>query len=178
MNAYILNWIVDIGDKVKKGETLGNLFVPELVADHETKQAMVVLDRERIALAKEVVEVAKASVQAAEAMLEEARADLAGMRAEAERWDSELKRLENELKRGVVNPQDVLQTRNRWKATVAGRDAAAATVLKASAELLSRRAALQGRDRRRGCRSRIESGGERGEEASGLGGLPRTARPV
>ncbi len=142
MNAYILKWIVDIGDRVKKGETLANLFVPELVADHETKQAMVVLDRERIALAKEVVEVAKASVQAAEAMLEEARADLAGFQAEAERWDSELKRLENELKRGVVNPQDVLQTRNRWKSTVAGRDAAGATVLKASAELLSRRAAL------------------------------------
>ena len=117
MNAYILNWIVDIGDKVKKGDVLANLFVPELVEDHGTKKAMVVLDRERIALAKEVVEVAKADVEAAEARLEEARADLAGYRAEAERWDSETKRLDNELKRGVVNPQDVLQTTNRWKAS-------------------------------------------------------------
>ena len=53
MNAYILKWIVDIGDKVKKGDVLATLFVPELVADHETKKATVVLDRERIALAKE-----------------------------------------------------------------------------------------------------------------------------
>ena len=67
MNAYIQKWIVDIGDKVKKGDTLANLFVPELVADHGTKRATVVLDRERIALAKEVVEVAKAAVKAAEA---------------------------------------------------------------------------------------------------------------
>ena len=142
MNAYILNWIVDIGDKVKKGDALANLFVPELVEDHGTKKATVVLDQERIALAKAVVEVAKADVEAAEARLEEARAELAGYRAEAERWDSETKRLDNELKRGVVNPQDVLQTTNRWKACVAMRDTAAATVLKADAELLSRRAAL------------------------------------
>ena len=58
------------------------------------------------------------------------------------RWDSETKRLATELKRGVVNPQDVLQTTNRWKACVALRDTAAATVLKAEAELLARRAAL------------------------------------
>ena len=142
MNAYILNWIVDIGDKVKKGDVLANLFVPELVEDHGTKKATVVLDQERIALAKAVVEVATADVEAAVARLEEARAELAGYRAEAERWDSETKRLDKELKRGVVNPQDVLQTTNRWKACVALRDAAAATVLKADAELLSRRAAL------------------------------------
>jgi multidrug efflux pump subunit AcrA (membrane-fusion protein) len=142
MNAYIKNWIVDIGDKVKKGQPLANLFVPELVEDHGTKKAMVVLAQERIALAKEVVEVAKADVEAAQARLEEAQADLASYRAETERWDSEVKRLENELKRGVVNPQDVLQTTNRWKATIAMQDTAKASVLKANAELLSRRAAL------------------------------------
>jgi multidrug efflux pump subunit AcrA (membrane-fusion protein) len=142
MNAYIKNWIVDIGDKVKKGDVLANLFVPELVEDHQTKKATVVLDRERVALAKAVVEVAKADVEAAEARLEEARAEFASFKAEAERWSSEVKRLEEELKRGVVNPQDVLQTTNRWKATVASRDAADAKVKKAEAELLSRRAAL------------------------------------
>jgi HlyD family secretion protein len=142
MNAYILKWIVDIGDRVKKGDVLANLFVPELVEDHSTKKATVILDRERIALANAMVEVATAEVEAAVARLDEARAELAGTRAEAERWESETKRLDNELKRGVVNPQDVLQTTNRWKASVAMRDAAAASVLKANAELLSRRAAL------------------------------------
>ena len=142
MNAYIKKWIVDIGDKVKKGDVLATLFVPELVEDHVTKKATVALDQERIALAKVVVEVAQADVEAAVARVEEARAEFDGARFEAERWDSETKRLENELKRGVVNPQDVLQTTNRWKASVALRDTAAATVLKADAELLSRRAAL------------------------------------
>ena len=142
MNAYILKWIVDIGDKVKKGDVLANLFVPELVEDLGTKKATVVLDRERIELAKAIVKVATADVEAAEACLEEARAELAGYRAEAERWESETKRLDKELSRGVVNPQDVLQTTNRWKASLAFREAAAASVLKADAELLSQRAAL------------------------------------
>ena len=142
MNAYIQKWIVDIGDKVKKGDVLAQLFVPELVEDHETKRATVVLDRERIALAKEVVAVAQADVAAAVARLDEAKAELASFRAEAERWDSEVKRLKGEVDRGVVTPQDLLQSTNRWKASVASRDAAAATVLKADAALLSRRAAL------------------------------------
>jgi multidrug efflux pump subunit AcrA (membrane-fusion protein) len=142
MNAYILNWIVDIGDKVKKGDVLANLFVPELVVDHGTKEATVVLARERIALAKEVVEVATADVKAAVAWLEEARADLAGTTSEAERWDSEAKRLKGEVDRGVVTPQDLLQATNRWKASVAMRNTSAAGVLKAEADLLSRRAML------------------------------------
>jgi HlyD family secretion protein len=142
MNAYILKWNVDIGDRVKKGEALANLFVPELVEDHSTKKATVVLDQERIVLAKAVVEVATADVDAADARLGECNAELAGAQAETDRWDNETKRLDTELKRGVVNPQDVLQTTNRWKASVAMRDAAAATVLQAQAELLSRRAAL------------------------------------
>ena len=152
---------------------------PELVAEHGAKKATVVLDRERIALAKKVVEVAKADVEAALARLEEARAELAGYRAEAERWDSETKRLDNELKRGVVNPQDVLQTTNRWKACVALRDTAAATVRKAEAELLSRRAALsKAKVDVRVAEADLTVAAERGEAAPGLGGLPRTARAL
>ncbi len=142
MNAYIEKWIVDIGDRVKKGDKLATLFVPELVADHRVKKAKVVLDTERIALANQEVAVAQADVLTAEAQLDEARAELASNKAEAQRWDLEVKRLEQELKRGVVNPQDVLQTTNRWKASLAERDSASAGVRKAQASLLARRAAL------------------------------------
>ena len=94
LTAYIEKWIVDIGDKVKKGDVLATLFVPELVEELETKKATVELDQERIALAKKVVEVAKADVKAAEARLEEAKAILDKYQAEVDRWDSEVKRLE------------------------------------------------------------------------------------
>jgi multidrug efflux pump subunit AcrA (membrane-fusion protein) len=42
----------------------------------------------------------------------------------------------------VINPQDLLQAQNRFKASLASRDAASATVRQAEAELLARQAAL------------------------------------
>jgi HlyD family secretion protein len=141
-SAYIEKWIVDIGDKVKKGDVLATLFVPELVEDHETKQASVVLDQERIALAKEVVNVATADVQAAEARLKEAHAILDKYQAEVDRWDSEVKRLDHEVKEGVVDGQVLVESTHQLKSSIAARDKVKATIRRADAELLSRRAAL------------------------------------
>jgi multidrug efflux pump subunit AcrA (membrane-fusion protein) len=140
--AFIKEWKVDIGDKVKKGQVLATLFVPELVEDHLTKGATVVLDRERIALAEEVVRVARADVEAAEARLKEAVSILDKYEAEVERWDAEVKRLQREVDRGVVDPQILHESNHQLKSSVAARDFARATIKKADAELLSKRAAL------------------------------------
>jgi multidrug efflux pump subunit AcrA (membrane-fusion protein) len=140
--GYIQEWKVDIGDKVKKDQVLATLFIPELVEEHGTKGATVVLDKERIDLAKQVVEVATADVKAAKARVEEAQAEVARYKAEVERWDSEVKRLQREVNRGVVDPQVLLESQNQLKSSTASWDAAKATVMKTQAELLSREAAL------------------------------------
>jgi multidrug efflux pump subunit AcrA (membrane-fusion protein) len=142
LTGYIEEWKVDIGDKVKKGETLATLFVPELVEDFGTKKATVKLDEERVDLALEEVEVAKADVAAAKARLKEAQAILAKYQAEVDRWDSEVKRLKHEVDRGIVDPQILLESENQLKASAAARDAAQATIMKAEADLLSKEAAL------------------------------------
>jgi multidrug efflux pump subunit AcrA (membrane-fusion protein) len=142
LTAYIDKWIVDIGDKVKKGDVLATLFVPELVEDFGTKKATVKLDEERVELAKKLVEVADADVKAAKARLDEAKAILAKYQSEVDRWDTEVKRLDHEVKRGVVDPQILLESTNQWKSAAAARDAAKATIAKAEAELLSREATL------------------------------------
>ena len=139
LTGYIEKWNVDIGDKVKKGETLATLFVPELVEDFGTKKATVELDKQRIELARKVVKVAEADVKAAKASLAEAKAILDKFEAEVERWDSEVKRLQNEVERGVVDPQVLLESTNQLKSSTAAREAAKATIAKAEAELLSRR---------------------------------------
>ena len=77
LTGYIDKWIVDIGDKVKKGEVLAKLFVPELVEDFRTKKATVKLDEERVLLARKLVDVSEADVKAPEAQLIEAKAILA-----------------------------------------------------------------------------------------------------
>ena len=41
LTAYIEKWMVDIGDRVKKGDVLATLFVPEVVEDFGTKNATV-----------------------------------------------------------------------------------------------------------------------------------------
>jgi len=140
--GYIEEWKVDIGDKVKKGDLLCRLFVPELVEDFGTKKATVKLDEERVELARKVVEVAAANLKAAKAQLDEAKAILAKYQSEVDRWDTEVKRLEQEVKRGVVDPQILLESTNQWRSAIAARDAAKATIEKAEADVLSRDASL------------------------------------
>ncbi len=164
--AYIEKWIVDIGDKVKKGDVLATLFVPELVEDYGTKKATVELDQERIALAQKVVEVAEADVKAAEARLKEAKAILDKYQAEVERWDSEVKRLDSEVKKGVVDPADPLgvdqsaQVEHRGAGQGEGdhQEGGGRAALPAGG-------AGQGQGRRPGRRGRPEGGRERGEAA-------------
>ena len=142
LTGYIEKWNVDIGDKVKKGEVLATLFVPELVEDFATKNATVKLDEQRVLLARKLVEVADADVKAAKARLDEAKAILDKYKAEVDRWNSEVKRLEHEVRRGVVDPQILLESTNQWKSATASQAAAEATIEKAKAEVLSREATL------------------------------------
>ncbi len=142
MTAYIEKWIVDIGDKVTKGQTLATLFVPELVEDFGTKKATVGLDQERIRLAGKMVDVASADVKAADAEVAEAKSILGKYQAEVDRWDVQVKRLTLEVERQVVSPQILLESTNQRNSNVAARDAAKASIAKAEADLLSRKAAL------------------------------------
>ena len=105
MTAYIEKWIVDIGDKVKKGDVLATLFVPELVEDYGTKKATVAARQGADQTGPELVEVAEANVEAAEARLSEAKAILGKYQAEVDRWDTEVKRLTLEVKSGWSTPR-------------------------------------------------------------------------
>ena len=50
LTAFIEKWNVDIGDKVKKGDVLADLFVPELRELLGTKKATVGYDAEDVRL--------------------------------------------------------------------------------------------------------------------------------
>jgi multidrug efflux pump subunit AcrA (membrane-fusion protein) len=142
LTAYIDKWIVDIGDKVKKGDVLARLFVPELVEDFGTKKATVKLDQEKVALAGKMVEVAEANVKAAEANLDETRSILGKYQAEVDRWETEVGRLSDQVNRGVVDPQILLESTKQRNSSIASRDAAKSTIKKAEADLLSNQAML------------------------------------
>ncbi len=143
LTAYIQEWKVDIGDKVKKDDVLATLFIPELVEDHGTKKADVTLALVQIDLAEKLVKVAHADLESARAHLEEAEAILEKYQADVARWDSEVERLKHEVERGVVDPQILLESTNQLRATKAARDSAKATIMKAKADVLSRAATLE-----------------------------------
>ena len=140
--GYIEKWYVDIGDRVHKDQVLADLFVPEIVEEWKKKGATVEYDRRVVQLAEKAVLVAEADVRVATAKLKAAKATWAQFRDEAERWQSEAKRLEAEVDRGVVDPQVLLETQNRLRGCIASREAAAADVVKAEADLQSKKAAL------------------------------------
>jgi multidrug efflux pump subunit AcrA (membrane-fusion protein) len=142
VTALIEKWNVDIGDKVKKGDILADLFVPELRENWQTKKATVKYDKARVDLALKVVKVAEADVKAAEAHVVVAKRLLAAYKSEVNRWDSEVKRLDREVKHKVVAPQILLESQNQLKSDTAKWDAQKATVEKAEADLLSKRATL------------------------------------
>ncbi len=142
MTAFIEKWNVDIGDKVRKGDVLADLFVPELQEDFSTKKAMVEYDAEEVRVAEEQVEVASAEVTAARARLQEARSILGKYEAEVTRWDIQVKRIEREVERQVIAPQILLESRNELNADIAARNAQTATIKKADAELVAAEARL------------------------------------
>lgn len=137
VSGYIKRWNVDIGDKVKKGDVLCTLFVPELEEDCETKHRTVKLDEERVRLAEQIVEVADARVKAAKAALEEAKAIVDKFKSDTWRWALQVERLDREVQRSVVDPQILLEAQNQHKMSKASWTAAEAAVLKADADLLA-----------------------------------------
>ena len=142
LTAYIEKWKVDIGDRVKKGDLLATLFVPEIVEDFGTKNATVKLDEERIELPASLSRWPTLMSKSAEARLVGARAILGKFQAEVDRWDSEVKRIEREVARTAIAPQILLESTDQWKSSIAARDAAKATITMAEADLLSKQASL------------------------------------
>ncbi len=143
VTAFIQKWNVDIGDRVQKGDVLADLFVPELREQWETKKATVKLDKEKVALALKMVKVAEADVKAAEWHVAETQRVLDAYKAAVDRWEVEDERLAREVKKTVVDPQVLLETKHQHRAAVARWNAQKATIAKADAELLAKRAALE-----------------------------------
>jgi HlyD family secretion protein len=143
MSAFIEKWYVDIGDSVKQGQVLADLFVPEITEDYQTKGATVELDKKQIELAQKMVKIAQADVKSAEAHLDSAKALLERYEAQVDRWDSEVARLSKETKEGVVDRQILDESKNQLRASTAARTSAKADIAKAEADLESAQATEQ-----------------------------------
>jgi multidrug efflux pump subunit AcrA (membrane-fusion protein) len=124
---------IDIGSRVKAGQALLELSVPELVEESNQKAALVRQTAAEVEQAKKAQAAAEAGVSAAEALVAEARAGVGRAEALYARWQSEVARIGDLVRGGVIDAQTRDETQNQFKAAQAGRDEAHAKVRSAEA---------------------------------------------
>jgi HlyD family secretion protein len=133
--GFVRKYHFDIGDHVRQGQILAELWVPEVVEDLHQKEATVGEDEAVIVQAKELLRVADAKISQAGANVRWSEATR--IKAEATRtwWKSEQKRVTRLLGRGASPPEEMEQADERY-------ETAEAAVTETIAAVASSRAAL------------------------------------
>lgn len=140
--GYVNNVSVDIGYEIKKGQTLAELWVPELKAEFQQKRAAVGLAEAKKAQAESAVKLAQAAVVSAEAKLTEARAGIKRVEADVARWQSETSRAVQLVSDRAVTGSVLDEMKSRLRSAEASRDEVRAEVQSAEAALVESRASL------------------------------------
>jgi HlyD family secretion protein len=131
--GYVGEVRVDIGDKVKKGQPLVRLHIPELENEVAQKQARVGQAEAEVKLADATAAAASAAAETAAAQIAEHRAGVAGAEAEASRWNAELNRIKQLATSGSVTQKLVDETSSQIASARAAADRSTAAVASAKA---------------------------------------------
>lgn len=131
----------DIGSRVKGGQVLARIAVPELDREYEQKQALVKLAEFEVVQAEKALAAAAGGVTVASAAVTEAEAGVDRTQALVERWQKEVARITKQVSGGVDTSQALDETQFQLKAAEASRKeavgkvaSAKATVAKAAAD--------------------------------------------
>lgn len=138
--GYVEKVHVEIGQKVKRGNPLADLRVPELQKEYDHKCGLVDQAEIDITLAKELLAVADANVKTSEFLLQETKFSLNRADAVLARWRSEAARVKKLADDKVVSAQDSDEANNQFLAASAARDEVEAKQRTASASLTESRA--------------------------------------
>jgi multidrug efflux pump subunit AcrA (membrane-fusion protein) len=138
--GFVAVWNADIGQRVKEGETLAELSVPEEREELKRRDSAVELARAEVTAAETALDAAKADEARAGALVTQSKAAKARADANVIRWVAEFKRTEHAHGRGAASQsdydiaQDQLRTAEAaQQETAAGIDAATAAQASATA---------------------------------------------
>jgi len=132
--GYVQKYRYNIGDRVKEGDVLIDMWIPDLVQAHEQKAAAVHRAEVQIEVAQSSLRAAEARLLTAEARIVSARAGVKRAQASYTRWESEYKRLEVLVAQHVLDVQVRDETYRQFEEAVATRDQADAMVLETTSE--------------------------------------------
>jgi HlyD family secretion protein len=136
ITGYVDKWTVDIGDRVRKGQLLAKLAVPELEQEYQQKKAQLAQAEVGVEQARRSVQVLEAAIKGAKSQIEETEAGLKHAAAELERWTGELKRITALHDSKVIDKALVDETRKSQATAEARVRQAEAKIKVAEAEQL------------------------------------------
>jgi HlyD family secretion protein len=128
ISGYVQSYRHNIGDRVKAGEVLLEMWIPDLVEQHSRRKAEVKQAEVQIRVTQSALRAAEARVETAKARLVSADAGVKRAQASYTRWESEYKRLETLVNRQVLDVQVRDETYRQFEEAVAVRDQANAAV--------------------------------------------------
>jgi RND family efflux transporter MFP subunit len=141
--GYVQKVNVDIGSEIKKGQVLAELWVPEVEADLQEKQAAVVQAVARKAQAEAAVKVAQAAVTSAEATVTEVQAGVKRADSDLTRWRQQYRRVEQLFNERAQTGSLLDETYNTLRSAEAACDEVRAKVKSAEAALNEARSGLE-----------------------------------
>ena len=176
--GYVEAVAVDIGDEVKKGQTLAELHVPEIEADLKHKRALIEQAQAEKKQAEATVEVSHAGVASAEAKVAEIRAGVIRTDSDVARWRSEFTRVEQLFRERAQTGTLLDETRNKLKTAEAAQEEVKAQIDSAEAARAEAKALLDkaGADVEAAA-SRIEVARFEAERAEAMAGYARVLAP-
>jgi RND family efflux transporter MFP subunit len=128
ISGYVHKYNKNIGDRVKKGDILLEMWIPDLVEQLAQKTAAVKRARVQIQVTESALRAAEARVETAKARVISAEAGVKRAQASYTRWESEYKRLEQLVAQRVLDVQVRDETYRQFEEAVATRESAVAMV--------------------------------------------------
>ena len=144
--GYVEKYNYNIGDRVKAGDVLLDMWIPDLVEQLGQKSAAVKRAEVQIRVTESALRAAEAKVETAKARIVSAEAGVKRAQASYTRWESEYKRLVTLVKQQVLDVQVRDETYRQFEEAVAARDQANAMVSETNSALDQ---AIADRDRAR-----------------------------
>jgi multidrug efflux pump subunit AcrA (membrane-fusion protein) len=128
ISGYVQKYRYNIGDRVKAGDVLIEMWIPDLVEQLAQKTAAVKRAAVQIQVAESALRAAEAKLETAKARVLSAEAGVKRAQAGSTRWESEYRRLEELVNRRVLDVQVRDETYRQFEEATAARDQATAAV--------------------------------------------------
>ncbi|HKM55491.1 MAG TPA: efflux RND transporter periplasmic adaptor subunit [Isosphaeraceae bacterium] len=142
VSGYLKELTVDRGDRVKKGQVLAQIYVPELDVAVLRAQASLQHAQAMAHQAEARIKTAEAGVKAAEAKQKEAASKLEEAVARRTYRKKALDRITELASRNAVEPRLVDEDEDQYMASIASEHAAQSGILTADARLVEAKAAV------------------------------------